>query len=63
MKHSLRTNIILELLLIIGSVPIFRSLWYALDTVSFFNESIGLIVSFIAGLIVCVLAFYFFQSK
>lgn len=63
MKHSLRTDIILELLVLVGSVPIFRSFWYALDTVSFFNEPLGLIASFVMGLIVCVLAFYFFQSK
>lgn len=43
-----------EILLIIASVFIFRSLWHLLDAIPFFNEVPVLIVTFILGFLVAI---------
>jgi hypothetical protein len=52
-----------EILLIIASVFIFRSLWHLLDTIPFFNEVPVLIFTFIAGFLVAIPVWRYIISK
>ena len=46
--------LIAEIIAIIASVFIFRSLWHLLDKVPFFNETSVLVVTFLLGFFVAV---------
>jgi len=45
-----------EIILILGSVPLFRSVWMACDSFEFMNQRVGLLLSFAGGMALCVMA-------
>ena len=55
--------LVAEVLLIIASVFIFRSLWHLLDTIPFFNEVPVLIFSLILGFVVTIPVWRYIISK
>jgi hypothetical protein len=45
-----------EIILILGSVPVFRSVWMVCDRVEFMNQCAGILLSFAGGMALCVMA-------
>ncbi len=58
-----RKIIAAELLLITGSVFIFRGLWHLMDKIDFMNSSFFLWFSFAFGIIVSVFSFHYLMKK
>ena len=56
MKKKLFYMAFWEIVLIIGSVPLFRSLWMLLDRIDFMNRDAGILLSFAGSIIICVVA-------
>ena len=52
-----------ETILILATVPIFRSIWILLDSADWLNEPVGIFVSFAGGVIVTVWALVRIHSK
>ncbi len=54
-----RSHVIWELILVIGSVFVFRGVWTLMDRIPMFDSTVqGLVVSLILGLIMVSVAFY-----
>lgn len=52
-----RWNLILwEIILIVGSIPAFRSVWMVFDSIEFMNQCLGILLSFAGGMALCVIA-------
>ena len=52
-----RWNLILwEIILIVGSIPVFRSIWMVFDSIEFMNRCLGILLSFAGGMTLCVMA-------
>jgi hypothetical protein len=62
MKKKLFFIILWEIVLIIGSVPLFRSLWMLFDRISFMNQNAGIILSFAGGIIMCIVSLFVLNS-
>jgi hypothetical protein len=45
-----------EAILILGSIPVFRSAWMFLDSIEFLNRRWGMLLSFAGGILLCVIA-------
>jgi len=45
-----------EMILLIGSIPVFRSIWVFCDKFQFMNKMSGIVLSFIIGISICVIA-------
>jgi hypothetical protein len=45
-----------EIILILGSVPVFRSVWMVFDSVEFMNQCAGILLSFTGGMVLCIMA-------
>ncbi|MBN1570590.1 MAG: hypothetical protein JXA73_22290 [Acidobacteria bacterium] len=58
MKHSKRNPVFWEMVLLIGSIPVFRGLWMLCDAVDFLNSHKGVAVSFCVGILLCVVALF-----
>ena len=43
-----------EIVLILGSIPLFRSVWVLCDRSDFLNQRLGLLISLAVGLVICV---------
>jgi hypothetical protein len=56
MKRKLLFMAFWEIVLIIGSVPLFRSLCMFFDRVDFMNRDIGILLSFVGSIIICIVA-------
>lgn len=46
--------IFLEMVLILGSIPVFRSVWMFFDSIEFMNQPAGIVLSFVAGIAICL---------
>lgn len=56
MKHGRRSLLFWEMVLLFGSIPVFRGLWMLCDTVEFLNSYAGIAISFSIGALLCVVA-------
>ncbi len=56
MKRSTGYLAFWEMVLILGSIPVFRRVWILLDCIEFMNRSAGLLLSFVSGIVLCVMA-------
>lgn len=56
MKQKLLYLILWEIVLIIGSIPLFRSLWMLFDRIDFMNQYAGILLSFAVGIIICIIS-------
>ncbi len=56
MKKKLFYVAFWEIVLIIGSVPLFRSLWMLFDRIDFMNRDTGILLSFTGSIIICIVA-------
>ena len=45
-----------ETALILGSIPVFRSVWMLFDSIEFMNQLAGIVLSFVAGITICIVA-------
>jgi|GEM_PF-665908 hypothetical protein len=45
-----------EMVLILGSIPVFRSVWMLCDGVEFMNRRAGILLSFVVGIVLCVMS-------
>ncbi|MBM3231960.1 hypothetical protein FJZ21_01100 [Candidatus Pacearchaeota archaeon] len=53
-----RKHVFWELMLIIGSVFVFRSLWILMDRIDLFNSGKSLIIFFFVGVVLTGIGFY-----
>lgn len=44
--------------MILGSIPVFRSAWMILDDIGIMNRPAGILLSFAAGIILCLISLY-----
>jgi hypothetical protein len=56
MNQKLLYIVFWEIVLIIASVPLFRSLWMLFDRIDFMNQHAGILLSFAGGIIICIVA-------
>ncbi|PKN68868.1 MAG: hypothetical protein CVU43_19770 [Chloroflexi bacterium HGW-Chloroflexi-5] len=56
MKHGKGYLVLFEMILIVGSIPVFRSVWMVFDSIEFMNHPAGILLSFAAGIFLCVMA-------
>ena len=52
-----------EIVLILGSIPLFRSIWVLCDRIDFLNRYVGLLLSLAVGLVICVVALLALNDK
>jgi hypothetical protein len=45
-----------EAILILGSIPVFRSVWMLFDSIEFMNRHAGILLSFAGGILLCVIS-------
>jgi hypothetical protein len=45
-----------EIILILGSIPLYRSVWMVFDRIDFMNRYEGILLSFVGGMALCVMA-------
>ncbi len=45
-----------ELVLLIGSIPVFRGIWVIFDDFAFMNSIEGIALSLAAGIVLCIIA-------
>lgn len=63
-KASSQQKLILELLILFASIPIFRGVWMLLDYYLFADDYlVSASVSFFIGLLILIVALYFFNKK
>ena len=55
--------VIWEIVLILGSIPLFRSVWILCDRSDFLNQYSGLLLSLAVGLAICVVALLAINHK
>jgi hypothetical protein len=56
MKQKQSHIVFWELVLLMGSVPVFRGVWIIFDWLDFMNSIEGIVLSFAAGIILCIIA-------
>lgn len=56
MKHGKWHLVLWEIILIVGSIPVFRSVWMVFDSIEFMNQRAGILLSFAGGIAVCLTA-------
>jgi len=47
-----------ETVLLLGSIPVFRSVWMFFDSIEVMNRPAGILMSFAAGIILCTAALF-----
>ena len=47
-----------ETVLLLGSIPVFRSVWMFFDSIEVMNQPAGIMMSFAAGIILCIAALF-----
>ena len=45
-----------EIILILCSIPVFRSVWMLFDRIEFMNRDVGILLSFAGGFLLCVIS-------
>ncbi|MBN1972411.1 MAG: hypothetical protein JW787_02135 [Sedimentisphaerales bacterium] len=45
-----------EMVLLIGSIPVFRGVWMIFDRLDFMNGVTGIVLSLAAGIVLCIIA-------
>jgi len=45
-----------ETVLLLGSIPVFRSVWTLFDSIEFMNRHAGILLSLAIGLVLCVVS-------
>ena len=63
MKRNKWYMIFWEIVLILGSIPLFRSVWELCDRIDFLNQHLGLLLSFAVGFALCVVALLALNNK
>lgn len=63
MKRSKWYMVFWEIVLILGSIPLFRSVWELCDRIDFLNQRLGLLLSFAVGIALCVVALLALNDK
>lgn len=63
MKRGKWHMIFWEIVLLLGSIPVFRSVWALCDRVDFLNQHAGLLLSFVLGFALCVAALWALNDK
>jgi hypothetical protein len=56
MKRGKWHLVLWEIILIVGSIPVFRSVWMVFDSIEFMNQRTGILLSFAGGMAFCVIA-------
>lgn len=56
MKHGKWYLALWEIILILGSIPLFRSVWMVFDRMEFMNRYEGILLSLVGGGVLCVMA-------
>jgi uncharacterized membrane protein required for colicin V production len=56
MKRSKWHLVLWEIILIVGSIPLFRSVWMVFDRIEFMNQRAGILLSFAGGIALCIIA-------
>ncbi len=56
MKHNRIHIVFWELVLLVGSIPVFRSVWIIFDDIEFMNRIEGIALSLAAGIVLCIIA-------
>jgi hypothetical protein len=56
MKPGKWRLVLWEIILIVGSIPVFRSVWMVLDSIEFMNQRAGIMLSFAGGMALCLMA-------
>jgi hypothetical protein len=56
MKHNRSHIVFWEMVLLAGSVPVFRGLWMIFDDFKFMNSIEGITLSLAAGIVLCIIA-------
>ncbi|KUG23012.1 hypothetical protein ASZ90_007185 [hydrocarbon metagenome] len=56
MKRGKWHLVLWEIILIVGSIPVFRSVWMVFDSIKFMNQCMGILLSFAGGMALCVIA-------
>lgn len=47
-----------ETILILGSIPVFRSVWMLFDSIEFMNRHVGILLSLAGGILLCVISLF-----
>jgi hypothetical protein len=63
MKRSKWYMVFWEIVLILGSIPLFRAVWVLCDRIDFLNQYWGLLVSLAVGFVICVVALLALNDK
>ena len=58
-----REHIVWEIVLILSSVLVFRSMWTLMDRMDILNQDTSLVLMMIAGLVLSVLAIYLLTHR
>ena len=56
MKQNKSHIIFWEMVLLVGSIPVFRGVWMIFDSLNFMNELTGIVLSLAAGIALCIMA-------
>ena len=56
MKRSKWYVVLWETVLLLGSIPLFRSVWMLCDSIEFLNQRVGVLLSLAGGIVLCVVA-------
>lgn len=63
MKHATWYMVFWEIVLILGSIPLFRGVWMLCDRTEFLNQHLGLLLSLAVGFAICVVALLALNRK
>jgi hypothetical protein len=56
MKQDRSHIVFWEIVLLVGSIPIFRGVWMFFDWLDFMNGVTGIVLSLAAGIVFCIIA-------
>jgi len=56
MKQDRSHIVFWEMVLLVGSIPIFRGVWMIFDWLDFMNGITGIVLSLAAGIVLCIIA-------
>jgi hypothetical protein len=56
MKQNKSHIVFWEMVLLIGSIPVFRGVWMIFDWFDFMNGITGIVLSLAAGIVLCIIA-------
>jgi len=56
MKQDRSHIVFWEMVLLVGSIPIFRGVWMIFDWLDFMNGITGIVLSLATGIVLCIIA-------